>query len=137
MSASIILLRQIKRGRLSEGERDQIADLVDRGMGVKNIALRLNRHPSTINNELVRIGEGAPKHYRTTSYKRGGSIVRPFSPDEDAWIVALRVQGYTWAKIGELCGKRYGHTRRPATIGTRLRQLAAVPEDHQASHDVG
>lgn len=125
MSASLVCLRQVKRGRLSVPEHQDVAAVHDRGLTSGQIAVRLNRHQGTISNELVRIGARPPQQCRTKTYRRGSSIVKPFSPEEDIWIEALRVQGYTWAKIGELCRKRYGHARTPATIGTRLRQLAA------------
>lgn len=113
----------IKRGRLSRQEKDTIEKLFDDGVTTGQIAQRLNRHPSTVGFAVTLLGLRPPAQ-RVFAYKRNGRDVRSFGPDEDAFILALRTQGFTWTKIAEITGRRTGHARSAATIGTRLRMLA-------------
>lgn len=117
-------LASIKRGRLSEIEETAIAAFAEKGWTAGRIARRLDRHPGTINFALHRLGLKAPVA-RAVSYTRAsGSAVRSFAPDEDAFIEALRIQGFTLQRIAEIAAKRTGHQRTAATIGIRLKMLA-------------
>lgn len=116
-------LENITRGRLSPEEKRQIETLAERGLAPGQIAFRMNRHPGTINFAMTCMGLRSPVE-RSFRFRRNGSEVVSFSKEEDAFIVALRVQRYTTAKIAELVEKRYGHKRSPATIGIRLKMLA-------------
>jgi IS30 family transposase len=114
----------IKRGRLTEIEETAIAAFAEKGWSAGKIALRLNRHPGTINFALHRLGLKTPVE-RIFNYTRAsGSEVRSFSPDEDAFIEALRCQDFKLQQIADLAAKRTGHRRTAATIGIRLKMLA-------------
>lgn len=127
MSASASFLATVKRGRFSQAERDMIADLVDEGLTASQIARRLNRHPGSVNGQIALQSLRAPMP-RAFCYMRNGALVRSFSAEEDAFMVALRVQQFTITKIAEMCTKRFGHPRRPHAVNMRLRQLAAREE---------
>lgn len=58
-------------------------------------------------------------------YQRNGRMVVLFTRDEDAFITALRIQGFGPRKIAELTTKRYGNQRSHHTIACRLVMLAA------------
>lgn len=112
----------IKRGRLSADEEKQIELLAERGSSSGQIALRLNRHPATINFAMHRMGLREPVT-RSFAYSRGGRAVKNFSADEDAFIEALRCQRFTYQKIARIAAIRFGHRRSAATIGVRLKML--------------
>ena len=111
-------------GRLSSAERDTIASLADRGLSAGQIALRMNRHPGTINFAMHALGLKQGPAPADFDYVRAGRRVKSFSREEGAFIQALRVQGYTTTFIAEMVGKRFGHIRSAATINIRLKMLA-------------
>jgi hypothetical protein len=117
----------IKRGRLTPDEFEKIDALAGRGLTPGQIALRLNRHPGTVNYAMHRLGHRKLTR-RSTTYTRNGVVVKPFSAEEDAFIQALRVQDFSTAKIADLVGKRFGHPRTPHTINIRLIMLASAAE---------
>ena len=114
-----------RRGRLTAEECARIAALADKPLTCGQIALRLNRHPATVYQNMVSHGLRAP-NLRSFDYIRNGRRVRSFSRDEDAFIEALRCQNYKCREIADLCGKRFGHPRSTATIAIRLRMLASL-----------
>ncbi len=116
----------MKAGRLSTEERDQITHLADRGLKASQIARRLDRHRGTVNFAMHAMGLTDGPIDRAFDYIRNGSRVVSFSRDEDAWIQALRIQGYATTKIAALAEKRWGHPRSAHTIVIRLKQLANV-----------
>lgn len=109
----------IKRGLLTPAENEQIAALADRGFSAGRIALKLNRHPVTVSYAMHRLGVRTLV-LKDFDYVRNGVRVKSFSRDEDAFLTALRVQGYPVTKIAELVTKRFGHKRSAHTIGVRL-----------------
>ena len=118
----------VKKGRLSGDEEEMISALAELGRSAGQIAVRLNRHAGTINFAMHRMGLKAPVA-RSFDYTRAnGSAVKSFSPEEDAFIEALRIQHFTYEKIAEVSAKRFGHQRTPATIGIRLKMLANLAE---------
>lgn len=120
---------QLKRGRLTEIEEQAIAAFAEAGWTAGRIAVRLNRHPSTINFALHRMGLKVPVARAFDYVRRTGVSVRSFSPEDDAFIVALRVQGFSTPRIAELIEKRTGYRRSAATISIRLRMLANRDEE--------
>lgn len=118
------LPERVKRGRFSSEERELVAQLVDEGLSAKQIALRLNRLPASVNGQIA-LQSLRPPANRAFCYVRKGVTVRSFSAEEDAYITALRVQSFNMTKIAELCSKRFGYARKHHTINMRLRQLAA------------
>lgn len=115
-------------GRLSEAERDQIVHMAELGMRAGHIARVLQRHPGTINFAMHALGV-QKLTLRKFNYKRNGREVRSFSREEDAWITALRIQGYSTTKIAMLATLRWGHPRNAATIGIRLKMLASLEDE--------
>lgn len=112
-------------GGLSEECQARIFELAERGWAASRIARDLRKHPSTVQWFMYRSGLKAPEYRKTEPYYRGGRLVVPFSPEEDAFIVALRVQDYSPRKIAELASKRFGHDRNNHTVRCRLVMLAA------------
>lgn len=115
------------RGRLTDADRELITALADQGMKAPAIAKAIKRHPATINWFMYSSGLQAPKHNpnRPASYMRGGRCVRAFSPDEDVFIEALRVQDYSPREIAEYANKRFSTGRTHHTVRCRLVMLAA------------
>lgn len=130
----------MKAGRMTAAEDDQVAELAERGWTAGRIALKLDRHKGTINFAMTRLGLKAPAD-RQFKYVRNGRLVRSFSADEDAFILALRAQDYPTTRIAVLVTKRTGHARTAATIGIRLKMLAnrdemALAQGPTPSHSV-
>lgn len=124
MTASVIPIREVRRGRLSACDVDRAIQMFESGMSVGVIALRLNRHRSTINGIVSRHSLRPPVRQQI-EFVRGGVVVSPFDREEDAFISALRTQGYSLSFIATMCGKRYGRKRSTSSISTRLMMLAA------------
>jgi hypothetical protein len=116
-----------KRGPLTDDELEKIAALGERGLNAGQIAQRLGgRSAATVYWRLLNLGLAKPKRGGNRKpYLRNGVLVIPYSAEEDAFIEALRVQGFKSAKIAELCSKRYGHRRTGHSIDVRLVMLAA------------
>lgn len=121
-------LENIKRGRLTADELAQLDALADQGLKPAHVARRLNRHPATIAWQFIVRGhkEFKPRAAIPGSYKRGDVTVVRFTPEEDAYIEALRVQGIKCAEICGFVSKRFGHQRSPHTILMRLKMLACA-----------
>lgn len=118
------------RGRLTDTDRASIHVLAEQGLGSHRIARRIGRHPSTVNWYMYNAGLRAPKPApdKPVSYVRGGRRVHRFTGEEDAFITALRIQGFCPARIAELATNRYGTNRTDHTIRMRLTMLAAREE---------
>lgn len=121
-------------GRLTDAERDQIVHMAELGMRATQIARVLQRHPGTINFAMHALGVARLTLRRCKPYNRNGREVHSFSADEDAWITALRIQGYSTPKIATLATLRWGHPRNAATIGIRLKMLANAEEELNAQY---
>lgn len=65
--------------------------------------------------------------YQRTRLGQSQTVVK-FSPDEDALITELRVQGMGTTEIAKFLLTAQGVTRSPATINMRLKSLAAIDE---------
>lgn len=117
----------IRRGRLSADEMDRIDELSGRGLGAGQIALRLNRHPGTVNYAMHRLGRRKLTR-RSTTYVRNGVLVKSFSAEEDALIEALSASGMKNADIAAQVSAQFGHPRTEHTINVRLVMLASAAE---------
>lgn len=126
-----LAVREISARYLSQDERIEIADLHRAGLGVRAIAARIGRSPSTISRELRRNGR-----------KDGG--YRPFDAHRKA--VARRARDHKCrletnvelrGLVAELLGQRWSpsqiarHFAR--TLPARPRH-AAVPREHLSGH---
>jgi hypothetical protein len=113
-----------KRGRFSDAENATICALAERGLKPGQIAVRLDRHPASVNWAMTRLGLKAPS-VRYFSYMRVGKMVCSFSPEEDAFIERAQTSGkLNKREIGELCELRFGHRRTSSTVRTRLIMIA-------------
>lgn len=115
------------RGPLTDENRASIHDLAAKGMKAHRIARLIKRHPATVHWFMYTQGLTAPRHNpnRPASYVRNGKTVYLFSPEEDAFIEALRIQDFTFDQIADLANKRFGITRTGHTMQCRLIMLAA------------
>lgn len=117
---------QYKRGRLTEDEEAKIVELGER-LGPGPIALKLNRHPATVNFAMYRLGVHRPVEPRRGDavFHRRGKPVRAFSAEEDTFIEEKRIAGL---KIGEILRaheERFGFKRPRNSIRVRLLMLAS------------
>lgn len=109
----------IKRGRLSKAELEQITELGEAGWRSGRIAVKMHRHPATVTYAMHRLGLRELTH-RDFAYQRNGVLVKSFSREEDDYLTALRVEGLSVCKIAPLVTARFGHRRSAHTINVRL-----------------
>jgi|SRR5579859_4152091 len=115
-------------GKLTDADRTQIEVLAEKGLSSGQIAQRLRRHQSTVQWFMYRNGLVAPKPLpegRRLTYTRNGRTVTRYSQEEDAFIQALRLQGFNIPKIAELSSKRFNIDRKHHSVRCRLIMLAA------------
>jgi hypothetical protein len=115
----------VRPGGLSKRDHEYIFALAEQGWKAHRIARAIEKHPATVQWFMYRSGLRAPAYRGTDPYFRNGRMIVPFTPEHDAFIEALRVQGYGLSKIAEMATKRFGHERSPHTINCRLVMLAA------------
>ena len=112
-----------KRGLLIHDEPATVRELAAQGLRPCQIARRMNRTGSIIALNMTLMGLRKPLRRACI-----GPRYRTFSDEEDAFVLALRCQGYPVRQIGKLCGKRFGYERAESTLHTRLRLLIAMQE---------
>jgi IS30 family transposase len=120
-----VVKHPIRPGGLCKFDHEMIFSLAARGWKSGRIAATIEKHPSTVQWFMYRHGLKAPDYRDTKPFWRNGRLVVPFTRDEDAFITALRIQGFKPAKIAELTTKRYGNQRSHHTVACRLVMLAA------------
>ncbi|RBP01072.1 hypothetical protein DFR50_15917 [Roseiarcus fermentans] len=113
---------------LSDHDRDRIVEMAEAGLKSCTIAKAIGKHPSAVCSFMYVAGLQAPGPARTTVAIRNGKIVKPFGPDEDAFITRLRVDGLGTTRIAAAATERFGHPRTKRTIHQRLVMLAARDE---------
>jgi hypothetical protein len=118
------------RGRLTDADRERIQELAERGAKAGRIAQIIKRHQSTVYWYMVSNGLTTPRAApnKPASYVRNGRIVRHFSADEDAFILALRVQGFSFTKIAHAANGRFATERTAHSVQVRIIMLAAREE---------
>lgn len=115
--------------KLTQAQIDAACAMRERGVGVREIARRLSTADAPIAPHVVEWtcliwGADLPPHRRQSSaanlrpYSRGGRIVRPFTPEEDAVVRRLAMDGATPSIIGARLG------RKSQSIVARLATLA-------------
>lgn len=125
------------RRKISDDVRDEMAQLRERGLSFKQIALKIEaRHGMEISVGAVSyecLKEGAdPAHLAAkvlpqtrpgpSRYVRGGREVRSFSEQEDALLLALSAEGIRPSEIGRRLARRH------CSIKARLMVLARQEE---------
>jgi hypothetical protein len=114
---------------LSDAQIDEMCTLREDGWTINQIARHFTDagtpiSPSAIDWQCMSFGADAPPQKRgictqpVEPYGRGGHVVRPFTPEEDALLVALRSQGVRVCDIMRRTG------RPPNSIRARLLTLA-------------
>jgi hypothetical protein len=112
-------------GGLSDEHRATIERLAERGWKANRIARDLQKHPATVQWYMYRAGLAAPQYGNQKPYMRGDRLVVPFSPEEDAFIEQLRVEGVPTRQIAVRTKQKFGNDRSFHTIECRLVMLAA------------
>lgn len=114
----------LKQGRLSLDEEQAVINLAACGWKAGRIAMKLDRIPTTISYAMTRLGLRAPTPRSYTMTRHGRPVIF-FDTAEDAMIETLRAEGLSCAKIAAACFDRFGRVRSGATVGLRLKMLAA------------
>lgn len=123
----------LRRGQLSDADKEQIRELASKGLGPTKIAKQIGRHPSTVNwftyVEGLRAPTPSPDYPK--SYLRNGRRVHRFTREEDEFIERHRADGLTVGEIARAASSRFGTERTGHAISLRLTMLAAreVNED--------
>lgn len=120
------------RGRLTDGDRARIQDLAAQGLNAHAIAAAIRRHPATVGWYMYTSGLRAPRpmpENRRRSYQRGGVTIYRFTPEEDAFIEALRIQDFKPEEIAAHCSRRFSIMRSAHSVRCRLVMLAARDEE--------
>lgn len=126
------LSHEVLPGGLSEEDHDKIFELASHGLKARAIARKLRKHPSTVAWFMYRTGLKVPR-YASRAFMRCGRLVKPFTPEEDAFIVARRLEGLGPTAIARMATERFGHPRNMWTIANRLTMLAARDEVLEAA----
>lgn len=108
---------------LTDQQLDMAIDLRLKARTVPWIAARLGVKANTIDYHLRRLGVFPPgwRHRgprQAPGYQRGAVEVRPFTPEEDALIESLDLEGLGISAIGRQLG------RKPNSVRARLVALA-------------
>lgn len=116
------------KGRLTEQDFDQIVAMRERGCGYAEIGRAIGCSASAVSWHCLRLAVDPPKPYplrpdyhRTCPIvQRRGHVVRAFTPDEDARLIALDAQGLSYGEIGRALGRRANSIRgRLMTLARR------------------
>lgn len=133
-----------KRPPLTDMEKEIIAEKRSRGVSINTIARILKRSPGAVQWHCLIHGIESPRQMppRTNFYlfqsvvKRGNTIVRAFTPEEDARLVALDRDGLNYSDIGRALKRpRNSIQARLATLARREERAVAVPTNHPNSSE--
>ena len=126
----MIVNYQIEPGGLSPADHERIFELHDRGLKSGRIAQMLRKHPGTVAWFMYSRGLKTPRVAAASrTYTRGGYTVRTFSSEDDAFMLALRVQEYGITEIARLISARTGHDYGVHSVQNRLVMLASLDEE--------
>ncbi len=113
-------------GRLTFGEREEIARQHDRGEGIREIARSLGRAPSTISRELARSISPSPRRYRAfPAHIMARERARRSKPRKLVPGAPVR------AEVVKMLGKDYS----PGQIAGRLKRQHPGDRGMQVSHE--
>jgi hypothetical protein len=93
------------------------------------IARRIERHPATVKWHMLRNGLLTQQPgYLKTPYSINGVVRTPWSPEQDARLVELRVAGKSYREIAEILSAEFAITRKLHSCQVRDVMLAAAPD---------
>jgi hypothetical protein len=107
-------------------KEEMLALREDRGWSYARIAATYGVSPAVVSYHCLIAGAEKPGPFPRSYVRpgaieqRGNHVVRRFTPDEDALILALSLRGMSNGAIGRSCSPR----RRPNSIKGRLATLA-------------
>ena len=112
---------------------NEAAQLGEAGLPVREIAGRLDMHPSAVSWHCLRLGADSPRDLckppdpvRTQRYMRSGHVVRRFTPEEDEQLLHLEAEGLSAGDIAQHLNRR-----RNSIVG-RLMTLARQETRNEA-----
>lgn len=114
--------------RLTAANFDTITEMRERGYSYEQIGREIGCSAKAVSWHCLRLGADPPKpaplrpnyHLEHPVMKRGNHIVRAFTPDEDAKLLALEGEGKTLTQIGRALGRRWNSVRgRLMTLARR------------------
>ena len=130
------------RTALTEVEQDRIFALAapradGKRLSSNRIAAMLGRSPNMVAWFMYLNGLKTPRQARRplTYARKSGATVRFFTEAEDELILSLRTQGARWPAIAAAVNERFGHSRRPSGIRTRLVMLAGFEAEAEARRE--
>lgn len=102
---------------LSDAQIDEMCGLREKGWGVERIAEYFTANgtaisAAAINWQCMVHGADAPKRLRgkhaqaAAPYQRGAHVVRPYSPEDDALLRVLDMQGFKVSVIARRMGRK-------------------------------
>lgn len=128
-------VKNVKRGRMNQAERDEIDRVI---ANMKNptpgkVAVRVNRHPATINWYMLSHGMlSRKKLQRCRAYIRNGVRVEPYLDDHDARMLQLRESGMSMTKIAARLTEEFHIPRTYGSVKVRLTILASLEDEAAA-----
>lgn len=115
--------------KLSPDQCLQIAELRERGWSYGRLAMKFGVSPGAIHYQCLKQGAFTPRtrgkidvSHHPIIHAKDGRTQRRFTPDEDARLQELSLQGKTIREIVELTG------RAPTSVRVRLMTLALHEE---------
>lgn len=109
---------------LTDAQVEEMAALREAGYSCERLARRFGVSPKTVRWQCLRVGADHPEGHKRTAPRRlepnvrNGRLVRPFSGDEDARLVEMKLEGLNNSEIGRRLG------RKPNSILGRLMTIA-------------
>jgi hypothetical protein len=100
--------------RLTDRDFELIVEMRSSGASYERIGRRIGCSAKAVSWHCLRLAVEPPKPAKLwngikgpATLKRNGHVVRRFTPEEDALIVALDLQGFPISVIARRCGRRW------------------------------
>lgn len=115
------------RGKLTTEQVTEMAELREQGWSYKRLGARFGITPGAVHYRCLTmcavsprsrsLGRSTPRSAKVAGF---GRVVRPFTPEEDAKMLALAEQGLTSCAIAAVTGRAKSSVRvRMLTLGVR------------------
>lgn len=114
--------------RFTEADCERMAEMREAGASYNVIAREFKCSAKAISWHCLRLGADPPKpmplrpdyYLQCPTLKRGNHIVRAFTPDEDARLVAMELEGKSITEIARVLGRKWNSCRgRLMTLARR------------------